>query len=300
MKNILFRTDASSTIGTGHVMRDLVLAEQFKEDNIIFAVQDLAHNLNDTIRVRYLIETLDSNDIQEVIKIIHKHAIDIVIIDHYGIDYTYEKILKEQTEVTIFVLDDTYERHHCDILLNHNISADQVRYKGLVPEMCELRCGAEHTLLREEFIKEKRAGRPLVDPASKRVFIAMGGADHTNINIEILKVLESFDDIQIDIVTTTANAHLAKLKHYLEGKHDVTLHINSKEIARLMNHTDLAIVTPSVTMNEVYYMQVPFIAIQTAENQTGMYDFLQKKGHSVLKTFDALALEKTLKSLLHG
>ncbi len=300
MKNILFRTDSSSTIGTGHVMRDLVLVEQFQEDNITFAVQDLTHNLNHTIRAKdYPIEILESNDIQEVIEIIKKHSIDMIIIDHYEIDFTYEKRLKEQTGVEIFVFDDTYERHHCDILLNHNISADPIRYKGLLPAMCELRCGVEHTLLREEFIKEKRAGRPFLDPTSKRLFIAMGGADHTNINIEIMKVLEGFDDVLVDIVTTTANAHLTELKRYLEDKNEVTLHIDSQEIAQLMNYSDLAIVTPSVTMNEVYFMQIPFIAIQTAENQTGMYDFLQKKGYSVLKTFNALVLEKTLKSLLY-
>jgi len=282
-------------------MRDLVLAEQFKEDNIIFAVQDLPHNLNDKIReAHHEIETLDSNNIQEVIEIIKKHSIDMIIIDHYGIGHIYEKMLKEQTAVKRFVLDDTYERHHCDILLNHNISADPVRYRGLVPEMCELRCGADHTLLREEFIKEKRAGRPVLDPAYKTIFVAMGGADHTNINISILKVLETFTDLRINIVTTTANAHLAELEDYVKSRANMAVHINSTEIARLMNHADLAIVTPSVTMNEIYYMEVPFIAIQTAENQTGMYDFLQKNGHPVLKTFDAIALEKVVKSQLYG
>ncbi|HIP11896.1 MAG TPA: UDP-2,4-diacetamido-2,4,6-trideoxy-beta-L-altropyranose hydrolase, partial [Arcobacter sp.] len=32
---MLFRADSSSQIGTGHIMRDLVLAKQFKNANII-------------------------------------------------------------------------------------------------------------------------------------------------------------------------------------------------------------------------------------------------------------------------
>ena len=33
--NILVRADSSSYIGTGHIMRDLVLAKEYKNENII-------------------------------------------------------------------------------------------------------------------------------------------------------------------------------------------------------------------------------------------------------------------------
>ncbi len=57
-KNILIRADSSSTIGTGHIMRDLVLAEQFTDANIIFATQDLPGNANQPLGVTtYTIET---------------------------------------------------------------------------------------------------------------------------------------------------------------------------------------------------------------------------------------------------
>ena len=44
--NILFRADSSSTIGTGHIMRDLVLATQYKDANITFVTQNLDGNIN--------------------------------------------------------------------------------------------------------------------------------------------------------------------------------------------------------------------------------------------------------------
>lgn len=43
--NILFRADSSSTIGTGHIMRDLVLAKQYSDDKIVFATQELDGNI---------------------------------------------------------------------------------------------------------------------------------------------------------------------------------------------------------------------------------------------------------------
>jgi spore coat polysaccharide biosynthesis predicted glycosyltransferase SpsG len=53
-----------------------------------------------------------------------------------------------------------------------------------------------------------------------------------------------------------------------------------------MTKSHFAIITPSVTANEVYYLGLPFVAIQTADNQTDMYRYLKRKNHLALKKFD--------------
>ena len=293
--NILFRADSSSTIGTGHIMRDLVLAEQFEDAHIIFATQDLPGNINHKIKEQdYAMDPLYSNTIEELINMIKKYSIDMIIIDHYGINFDYEKALKENTGVIVFVLDDTYEKHYCDILLNHNIYADSSRYKNLVPEQCDLRCGVNFILLREEF----RFDKTKHTQKTKNIFIAMGGADHSNLNIEILKVLEKFQNIHANVVTTTANQYLNELQEYVTDKENVTLHINTGQIARLMNEADFAIVTPSVTLNEIIYLNVPFIAIKTAENQDEMYKYLVKHDYLVLEKFNATDLKNKIENML--
>ena len=299
-KNILFRADSSSTIGTGHIMRDLVLASQYKDANIIFATQDLAGNINQKIKESgYKVEVLKSNSLKEIIQLVKKYNIDLVVIDHYGIDYKYEKKLQKKTGVKILSFDDTYEKHSCDILLNHNISADKKRYKGLVPENCELRCGSEYTLLRDEFIKEKNQKIKLKDTKVKTIFIAMGGADHSDINIKILKVLQKFDNTKVNVVTTTANQNLKELQKYVKDKKWINLHVNSNKIAKLMRKSNFAIVTPSVTLNEVYFMEMPFIAIKTADNQDDMYQYLNKKKKLVMKSFNAKKLNSKINILMH-
>jgi len=66
--NILFRADSSSTIGTGHIMRDLVLASKYKDANIIFAVQDLDGNINHKIiEASYKVEILKTNSLEGAI-----------------------------------------------------------------------------------------------------------------------------------------------------------------------------------------------------------------------------------------
>lgn len=290
--NILFRADSSSTIGTGHIMRDLVLAQQYakKGNHIIFATQDLTGNINHKIiEANYQLKILKSNNINELDKLIKKLKIDIIVIDHYDINYNFEKKLKKNNaHLQILSFDDTYEKHHCDILLNHNISADKKRYRRLVPKNCELRCGAKYTLLRDEFLQEMKKSK-IQHTTIKTIFIAMGGADTANLNINILRVLKKIkknSNIKVNLVTTTSNKNLETLKKYCKDKSWIKLHINSNKIAKLMKESALAIVTPSVTVNEVYFMKLPLIAIKTADNQKEIYEYLKQKKLDVLKRFD--------------
>ena len=281
---ILFRADSSSTIGTGHIMRDLVLAKQYKDSNIVFVTQDLKGNINHKILEEgYRVELLKDNSLYEFQKIIDIYSPNLVVIDSYDINYNYEKQLKTQNlKLKLLSFDDTYEKHYCDILLNHNISANESKYKDLIPEYCELRCGAEYTLLRDEFIQQKKM---------KTVFLAMGGADHSNINIDILEVLKEFKNIDVNLVTTTANQNLEQLQEYVKNKDWIELHINSNKIAKLMRVSNFAIVTPSVTLNEVFFMNLPFIAIKTADNQKDMTQYLLKNNYFILEEFNETLLK---------
>ena len=303
MKTILFRANSSSTIGTGHIMRDLVLAQKYakKGHNIIFASQELVGNINYKIKeAKYSIKILKSNDFKELNKLIKKLNVDMLVIDHYEIDYEFERKIKDKNKnLKILSFDDTYEKHYCDILLNHNISADIKRYKNLVPKNCKLKCGSRYTLLRDEFRVEKKRLQKSQKKRSKitKIFIAMGGADHSNINIKILKVLKEFKNIKVNLVTTNANRNLEELQKYCEDKKWIKLHINSNEIAKLMAKSDFAIVTPSVTVNEVCYLGIPMIAIKTAENQRDIYEFLKKRNYQTLDKFSKTQLFNSVKFL---
>lgn len=296
MNNILFRADSSSNIGLGHIMRDLVLAQQFPEAEITFATQNLKGNINSKIlEAKHKLNILQSNDKEELVEVIKKLKIDLLIIDHYDITYEVEKYIKKNTYVKIFVLDDTYEKHHCDILLNHNLGANKKKYINLVPKYCELKCGSKYTLLRDEFHKEKKKKKE--SSRKKTIFVAMGGSDTKNISYKILQVLTNFKNIQINLITTSSNIHLKKLKKYVKKIKNTTLHIDSSQIAKLMRQSDLAIISPSVIVNEVHFMELPYIAIKTAKNQNYLYKYLKQNRFVTLKKFHTKKLKKHLISL---
>jgi len=301
IRNILFRADSSSTIGIGHIMRDLVLAKQYPEANITFATQDLNGNINHKIiEAGYKLEILKSDDLSELEELIKKLAIDMIVIDHYGIDYNFEEQLKNKNPtLKIMVLDDTYEKHHCDILLNHNIYGDETKYKELVPQNCELRCGSKFTLLRDEFIKENIYIIPKNTSNITNVFVSLGGVDSKNLNLQILEILNEYTNFTIDIVTTTSNKELDKLQKYVSNYTNISLHINTNEIAKLMSQCDFAIVTPSVTANEICFMNIPFVAIKTEDNQNNMYEYLKLNNYFVLEEFEIDSLKQSINLLMN-
>ena len=264
-------------------MRDLVLAKKYKNSNITFATQNLEGNINQKIiDSGYKIYTLTSNKINELIKLIKKLSIDLLVLDIYSLNHNDELKIKKETNVSILSFDDIYKKHYCDILLNHNIYAKKSKYKNLVPKNCELRCGEQYTLLRDEFKKEK----------NHRVMVAIGGADVKNINIKIIKTLNKYKNVFIDLITTDANKNLAELKAFTYNRNNIKLHINSSQIAKLAKKSSFSVITPSVLANELYSINVPFVSIQTAKNQKYMFEYLKNKNYKTLKRFNSKKLSR--------
>lgn len=297
--NILFRADSSSKIGTGHIMRDLVLAEQLRtqypHSKVMFATMDLHGNINQRIAEAGYSSVILKDDARETLSLgIKQHQIGFLVIDHYGIDSEYERWIKEQhPQLTLLSVDDTYESHCCDILLNPNVYANERRYQGRVPEHCELRCGAKYILLRKEFIFEKQQVRE-----KNSIFVGMGGTDPDNVTLDVLRVLDAKVSADINIVTSTANRNLAVLKNFVMTRPHMNLHVNTTQVARLMNHAFLAIVAPSVILNELIFLSVPFVAIQIADNQREMVDYLSSRQETVLQGFSASVFTDVLNKKL--
>jgi UDP-2,4-diacetamido-2,4,6-trideoxy-beta-L-altropyranose hydrolase len=281
---ILFRADSSSKIGLGHVMRCLELAKKFDNSEIFFASKELKGNINQ--QIPYPLHVIKSNKAEEIIKLILSLHVNMLVIDNYDICYETEKIIKEKTGVKILVVDDLYRRHFCDILLNPNIYADKKKYKDLVPPFCELWCDCWQEFLRKEFKIQKSIKRKKIYD----VLLIMGGSDSKNLNTKIVKILPQ--SLHVGVLTTTANANLDELKKFLSKRKNYTLHVNSNEVAKLLSMSKFVITTPSVTLHEVLFMGISFIAYESAKNQKYMSCFLEQNGYNVARSL------KELKSLI--
>ena len=293
--NILFRVDSSSKIGHGHVMRCLVLAKQYREDNVIFATQDLKGNANQKIiDESYKLIALNDGSVNELVQRINELNIDMVVFDHYGINSDFEKAVKGDSGVKILSFDDVYEKHYCDILLNHNIYADAGKYKDLVPDFCEIRCGRKYTLVRDEFKKIEIKKNPS-NKGKLVVFVCLGGADANNISLPVLEILSDFDNIIVNLATTSSNKNIEKLLGFSKQYEDINICIDCN-VAELMSNSNFSIITPSVIVHEAIIVKLPFIAILTADNQEMMYQYLCENNYPVFRQDELNELRMEIKN----
>lgn len=291
MKQIIFRVDSSSQMGSGHLMRCLTLAKKLQSDaEITFLSRNLAGNLNYLIEQNgyclcelpcmKAIESLvgyekwltvkqyvDAEQVTEVLKGIGR--IDCIVIDNYAINETWEKMISPYVE-NIMVIDDLANRRHvCNILLDQNYYQNsQNRYKDLVPEFCRLLLGPQYALLRDEFYEAKKSLRQR-DGSIRNILVFFGGSDLTNETLKALRAIKMLNrpDIAVNVVVGSGNPHKAAVETFCEHSPQLSFHCQIDYMAQLMNEADLAIGGGGSTTWERCYLGLPAIVIAIAENQ---------------------------------
>ena len=276
--NIIIRTDASISIGTGHVMRCLTLADELKRGNaaVRFICREEEGNLIGTIeeqgyKVYRLPRSIDIETDKELTGAIIKDLPtrpDWLIIDHYDIDLSWESHIRKLV-TKIMIIDDLADRQHDgDLLLNQNYSLSKDPYNGLLPEKCVRLLGPEYTLLRPQFLEVRKNLRKRTGEL-KRILIFMGGSDPDNENCKVLKAIQMLDkpDISIDVIIGQSNPHRDEVKSLATRMPNAACHLHLDNMAELMSEVDLSIGAGGTTTWERCSIGLPAIVSVIAENQ---------------------------------
>lgn len=278
-KNIVFRTDASLDIGTGHVMRCVTLAEALRKRgaSCSFICREHSGNLLDYIRQRgfdtYALPMKDislakstkqktvngkihvhaawlgvdwQTDVEQTKSAIDKLIVDWLIVDHYSLDSNWELALKPQCR-NLMVIDDLADRaHDCDFLLDQNIGREAQDYEKWVSVQSNVLVGPQYALLRPEFFTLRQYSLDRrVSPKLKNLLITMGGVDKDNKTSEILIDLNACSLPADCRITVVMGQHAPWLKQVrdqaarMSWKTEVLVNIN--HMAQLMADSDLAI-----------------------------------------------------------
>ena len=274
---IAIRADASTAIGSGHVMRCLTLAEALRRagGDIVFLCRKLSGHLGEEIRRRGVeLIWVEGEGAGE-----HKlrDRIDLLIVDHYDLDERWERSMRTLAR-RIMVIDDLADRpHDCDLLLDQNLlPALDTRYQGLVPDGCRLLLGPGYALLRDEFYASAANVRERTGFAHLLLFF--GGGDGENLTARAL--LELCDsDFTADVVIGASNPHhdeIAALCRAGGGRY--TLHVQTERMAELMARADLALGAGGGSHWERCLLGLPTLVVTVAENQRETTRLLHEKG----------------------
>jgi UDP-2,4-diacetamido-2,4,6-trideoxy-beta-L-altropyranose hydrolase len=321
---VAVRADASSRIGSGHVVRCLTLAQALSGAGAQVRFLTRPHDLQVSGRIRasgFAVAELppavdrpriadgdysawlgvpEQLDAEQSLAAIGGEDVDLLIVDHYGLGAAWEARLAQACGA-ILVVDDLANRAHAaDVLVDQNLRADGAdAYGPLVPDSCRVLSGPSYALIREEYVRARRSG-PGTGSVS-RVLISFGGVDDLALLGVVLDGLSELAD-QLEMVELVV-ADPAEVRAELGRRSaalPLRLHGPQPHLAGLMAHADLAIGAGGGTTWERLCVGLPSIVVSRADNQRRGTRELARLG-AIIDLGDAAELTGTaVRDAVHG
>lgn len=282
-RKVLFRVDASVSIGTGHVVRCLALADELARRNLdpSFASRR-ASDRNDQIEdggfpVMHL-EGPDSNEWATINMQISRDArrrpLHALVLDHYGLGAEWLEGAQQVTARRVVVDDLANRILPCEILVNPGIGVERADYENLVPRTARLLLGPRFVLLRPSF-RAARDTRRRAMAAVGTVLVTMGGSDPLNVTSTAIRAVQAaLPAARIEVVLG------ALYRGDPVGGSGIRVHraIGDAAMAQLMTTADLAIGAGGTTSWERCALGLPSIILRLARNQDAVASRLDAAG----------------------
>ncbi len=290
---LLIRADAGPTVGTGHVMRMIALAQayRYRGGQITFVVGDIPQSLKKRIESeRFQLfqirnDRLDQADAIDTREIAALTQPDWIVLDGYGFDDAYQGWFKN-CSARLMVMDDYQHAQHrlADLIVNQNVYATANSYPG---HESKTLAGVQYALLRDEFLKRSADRR--IPSEARRVLVTFGGADPDNWTLRALQVLSDLNRkrLVVDCVVGSCYNHVAELEQFKRtARMTLRIHRNVDRMVPLMNKADLAITGGGSTCYELARCGVPSVVAAIAKNQQPVAAALNELG--IMESIDHL------------
>ncbi len=263
-KRILFRLDASSRVGLGHLRRMMALAAVFKQRGSLphFLVDDDGENL--PVALPY--PQMDS---------LGSDRWDMAVVDSYRVSpEEYEKI-RSASGCCVVVADGKDPGFSCDAIIDHNLSASPAIYARRRKEGARLLIGLRYAMIRKEIVRARSlrgAVKEAIKPEIKNILLALGGTRQEDNYQRLLQyIVHCEPKAQVSVLIPSA----ALAGAIDRSKCQVVC--APKNVALYMQRADLAVCAAGVTSLVLTCIGVPMICVMLAENQAPGAMAVQKK-----------------------
>lgn len=310
---IVFRTDASLEMGSGHVIRCLTLAETLRSSgaNVQFACRDHPYNLNDIIYKKgfkihvlpavncrenrnlsidqnveeaedynHWLNVIQHQDAEEMLDVLAGIKPEWLIVDHYGLDIDWETRLRPHVHKLMVIDDIANRQHNCDLLLDQNYFRESAnRYEGKVPPTCTLLLGPQYALLRPEFAEIRKNLHDRTGEI-KSVFVFFGGTDLNNLTGRALTALSipELEHLEVYVVLGKTNPNLTSIEKQVALRPNTHLSVQIENVGELMAEADIALGAGGTTTWERLCLGLPSIVVVLSENQKFFSEALHEAG----------------------
>lgn len=277
-KRIIFRADGNGEIGYGHLTRLNALADIISPE---FKVTFLTRHdsnislIGNNIEIVIIPKEIGLND--EIYWIYKKFTTNnnLIIADGYQFNTSYQKKIKNLGYKLIFI-DDLVKFHmYADIVINHAIGLDESHYSG--EKYVKYYLGSKYALLRNSFIEVSKS-RVEKTLKFETAFVSFGGTNVSRIircAVEALIEFESFKRVIVVIGKSFSSKDVINF-FSTESKIELFREVDEKEISKLMQRSDFAIVPSSTISYELACSRCIIASGYTVQNQFHIYEGLKE------------------------
>ena len=289
---MLVRADASATMGAGHVMRCLALAQAWKREGgrVVFVSDCASPAVREQILTRgFPLQDGSTGQGKENDPAFLQAAFEVpgsesplrpwVCLDGYHFEASHQLAFKDKG-FGVLVVDDT-GRQPClvpDILLNQNLHAESLSY-SCGPDTTLL-LGPRYVLIREEFLEWRAVERPVPEKAGK-VLVTVGGGDSPEVLEKIVAAIARvrLPDLEVAVIAGNSTERLeARFGSGREKGHRFRFLACTSAMPQLMAWADVAVSAAGSTCWELCFMGLPSLVGILADNQEGIAQGLGGKG----------------------
>jgi UDP-2,4-diacetamido-2,4,6-trideoxy-beta-L-altropyranose hydrolase len=302
---VVVRADGSASLGAGHVVRCLALAEALRGhgESVLFVSREQAGHCCDLIEsqgfpVARLPESgtaaqhHDSQgsvspfgvsweqDAWETLGVIRGRRVrpDWLVVDHYSLDHQWEQRLRSEVGKILIIDDLANRRHECDLLLDQNyFAAPQTRYTGLLPSNARCLLGPKYAMLRREFSTVSASSQI---PIGERLLVSVGAHDPfwiCDMSLEAIRQI-GMPIMGVEVITGADDGLRRRLAVSAVDMVAMKLHGYVRDTASVMRRCTMAIGAGGSSTWERCALGLPSLVAIVADNQRPMVHDLARLG----------------------
>jgi len=281
---IFIRCDGGASLGTGHIVRQLMIAKELKKklpnSKIEFLMKNIPEGIERVKKEGFPVKVFSQNvDLVSESKLIFDYLKgkkpDLLIVDILDTSEEYIKLLKNSGAKIVSFDDHSEGKYFSNLRFNILELGEELPAFNLFegPKYVTLDpiYGKYHN--REKEIREK----------ANRILITFGGSDPGNLTNKVLKAFEKLDKkLEVDVVIGFSFSYENELKENVKKlKHKINIYrsISPEEMAELMFRNDIGIGAGGLTQYEFACVGLPGIIIcEEVEHQNKLASWFQKRG----------------------
>jgi UDP-2,4-diacetamido-2,4,6-trideoxy-beta-L-altropyranose hydrolase len=305
---LLFRADGNATIGLGHLVRLLALADQLRglATSVFLVREPTAAVIQLLASEGWTVQSLPAGQpwlaeadwlAQSILK-----PTDVLVLDGYSFDANYQRRLRASGCGLVYIDDLLAWPIVADVLINHSPGVAATDYQAAADTSFLL--GPAFSLLRQPFLAG--AASPQAPTASNSALVCFGGADPLRLSVRTLSALQSLPQLQrLGVLIGGAFGDTAALEQLAVQAMGPTItiyrNVSANALVDLLREYDVAVVPASTVLIEALVLGRPALTGYYADNQQALATYVHAREQAFsIGNFADLSAADLLRALQQG